>query len=91
LTLKLKVGKKGVIVLPKAIRKSAGIEEGDSVIVEIDDGIRIKPEMKVDLDKLRKAFMEHDERLKKLKTTEPAPGELADFYLEEEFEECGLS
>ena len=56
MTLKLKVGKKGVIVLPKAIRKSAGIEEGDSVIVEIDDGIRIKPEMKLDLDKLRKAF-----------------------------------
>jgi len=88
LTLKLKVGKKGVVILPKAIRESVGIEEGDNVIVELGDGITLKPERKVDLDGLRAAFKEHDERLSRLDTSEPVPGELAKMYLEEEFEEC---
>ena len=88
MTLRLKVGKKGVVVLPKALRESVGIEEGDRVMVEIDDGIKLKPERKVDLERLRAAFREHDERLKRLNTREPVPGELAGVYLEEEFEEC---
>jgi len=40
----LKVGKKGVIVLPKAFREKIGIEEGDEVLVEVvDDTIVLKP------------------------------------------------
>jgi AbrB family looped-hinge helix DNA binding protein len=88
LTLKLKVGKKGIVILPKAIRESVGIEEGDNVIVELGDGITLKPERKVDLERLRAAFREHDERLAGLNTREPEPGDLAKVYLEEEFEEC---
>jgi len=91
LTLKLRVGKKGVVILPKAVRESAGIEEGDNVIVELGDGITLRPERKLDLERLRAAFREHDVRLTRLDTREPAPGELANFYLEEEFEECGPS
>jgi AbrB family looped-hinge helix DNA binding protein len=88
LTLKLKVGKKGIVILPKAIRESVGIEEGDNVIVELGDGITLKPERKVDLERLRAAFGEHDERLAGLNTREPRPGDLVKVYLEEEFEEC---
>ena len=79
--------KKGVIILPKAIRESAGIEEGDNVIVELGDGITLKPERKIDLEKLKDAFREHDKRLTSLNATEPNPGDLAQIYLEEEFEE----
>jgi len=48
----------------------------------------LKPIRKRDLDQLRVAFKEHDERLSRLDTKEPKPGELAKVYLEEEFEEC---
>jgi len=87
LTLKLRVGKKGYIILPKAIREAVGIEEGDEVIVEIRDGILLKPVRRVDEEKLRKAFREHLERIRKIPgLVEPKPGELAEVYLEEEFE-----
>ena len=42
LTLKIKVGRKGYIILPKAIREAVGIDEGDEVIVEVRDGIILK-------------------------------------------------
>lgn len=48
----------------------------------------MKPIRKRDLEQLRTAFREHDERLARLNTSEPEPGELAKMYLEEEFEEC---
>ena len=41
--MKLRVGRKGYIVLPKAVREAVGIDEGDEVIVEIRDGILLKP------------------------------------------------
>jgi len=40
----LKVGKKGVIVLPKAFREKIGIEGGDEILVEVvGDTIVLKP------------------------------------------------
>jgi len=40
----LKVGKKGVIVLPKAFRERVGIEEGGEVLAEVvGDAIVLKP------------------------------------------------
>jgi len=86
LTLKLKVGKKGYIILPKAVREAVGLKEGDEVIVEIRDGILLKPVRKVDIDKLKEFLEEHVEKLKDLKSSEPRPGELAGVYMEEEFE-----
>ena len=91
MTLRLKVGKKGVVILPKAIRESVGIDEGDNVLVELGDGITLKPERKIDLGRLRAAFRDHDDRLARINTGEPEPGELANVRLEEEFEECGPS
>ncbi len=88
MTLKLKVGRKGYIILPKAIREAVGIDEGDEVIVEIKDGILLKPvKRKVDVEKLGDLLREHAEKLKKIPNRrEPKPGELAKACLEEEFE-----
>ena len=36
LTLRLRVGRKSYIILPKAIREAVGIEEGDEVIVRVE-------------------------------------------------------
>ncbi|MCD6563993.1 MAG: AbrB/MazE/SpoVT family DNA-binding domain-containing protein [Thermoproteales archaeon] len=84
----MRVGKKGYIILPKAIRDAVGIDEGDEVIVEVKDGILLKPVRKFDEEKLRKAFKEHREKLEKIPgLIEPKLGELVEEYLEEEFEE----
>ena len=87
MTLKLKVGKKGYIILPKAIRESVGIEEGDNVTVEVGDGITLRPEKKTDTNRLKEALHRHVERLKTLHgITSPTSGELECAALEEEFE-----
>ncbi len=84
--MRLKVGRRGYIILPKAIREAVGINEGDEVIVEIRDGIVIKPaKKKVDVDKLRELFKKHVEKLRKIPSRkEPVPGELARISLKEE-------
>ncbi|MET1159640.1 MAG: AbrB/MazE/SpoVT family DNA-binding domain-containing protein [Thermoprotei archaeon] len=88
MTLRLRVGRKGYIILPKSIREAVGIDEGDEVIVEIRDGILLKPvKRRVDIDKLKESLRKHVETLKRIPgRKEPKPGELAQVYLEEEFE-----
>lgn len=49
----LKVRRKGVVILPKALRAAAGIEEGDEVVAEAGPGVvTLKPlkPREVDLD-----------------------------------------
>jgi len=70
LTLKIKVGKKGYVILPKAVREAVGIEEGDELIVEIKDCILLKPIRKVDIEKLREALKKHVELIKIFKIGE---------------------
>jgi antitoxin PrlF len=87
-TLKLKVGKKGYVILPKSIRESVGLEEGDTVTVVVGEGITLMPEKKMDIVKLRKALNEHAKRLKVLENIgSPTPGELSSISLEEEYGE----
>jgi len=88
LPLKLKVGKKGYIILPKAVREALGINEGDEVIVEVKDGIVLKPaKRRIDEEMLKESFRRHLEKLKGIKSRkEPKPGEVSVLYLEEEFE-----
>ena len=87
--LKIKVGRKGYIILPKAIRDAVGIDEGDEVIVEVRDGIILKPAKRsVDVEKLRESLRGHVEKLRRIPgRREPRPGELAEAYLEEEFDQ----
>lgn len=87
MTLKLRVGRKGYIILPKAVREAVGIDEGDEVIVEVGDGIILKPVRKFDRKKLEESLKRHLDRIRELwDLKEPKPGELATTYLEEEFE-----
>lgn len=88
MTLKLRVGRKGYIILPKAVREAVGIEEGDEVIVEIRDGILLKPVRRFDRKKLEESLKKHLNRIKNIpKLVEPKPGEVVKTYLEEEFED----
>jgi len=66
LTLKLRIGKKGYIILPKAIRETVGIKEGNEVIVEIKDGIILKPIKTFDKKKLKISLIENLDRIKKI-------------------------
>ncbi|MEB2835822.1 MAG: AbrB/MazE/SpoVT family DNA-binding domain-containing protein [Desulfurococcales archaeon] len=86
--LKLRVRRKGYIILPKAIREAVGIDEGDEVIVELGDGIILKPaKRRVNEEEIRRSLRMHLERLREIQgRREPRPGELAGAYLEEEFE-----
>ncbi|HDI86625.1 MAG TPA: AbrB/MazE/SpoVT family DNA-binding domain-containing protein [Candidatus Korarchaeota archaeon] len=87
MTLRLRVGRKGYIILPKAVREAVGIEEGDEVIVEIGDGITLKPVRRFDRRRLEEALKRHLDRLSGIEDLrEPRPGELASAHLEEEFE-----
>jgi len=53
--------------LLKAVREAVGIDEGDEVIVEIGDGIVLKPVKKrVDDEKLKESLRKHAEKLKTL-------------------------
>jgi len=59
----LKVGRKGIVVLPKAFREKVGIEEGGKVVLEIvGNSLVLKPlkPLVVDIDPevLRKVILE---------------------------------
>jgi len=87
LTLRLRVGRKGYIIIPKAVREAVGIEEGDEVEVEVRDAIIIRPaRRRVDAEELRRRLEAHAEKLRRLRgRREPSPGEAAEASLEEEF------
>ncbi|MHA1593911.1 MAG: AbrB/MazE/SpoVT family DNA-binding domain-containing protein [Candidatus Baldrarchaeia archaeon] len=92
MTLRLKVGAKGYIVIPKSVREAYGISEGDYVAVELrSDGILLKPIRRVDRAQVLRKLEEHRKRLEKLGIVGPRPEELAGVYLEEEFEDEGVS
>jgi len=82
-----RIGKeKDFIILPKAIREEAGIEEGEEVEVEVRKGEIIIRKKRKDLEKLKEAMKRHEELLKQIPNREePKPGDV--YYLEEEFED----
>jgi len=84
-TLKLRLGKKGYLIIPKILREKYGFKEGDWILVELrDDGIMLKPGK--NMDDLRKFCKSHAEELRSLNIRPPKPGELKGISLEEEFE-----
>ena len=83
--LRLKLGKKGYLIIPKILRERYGFKEEGWVLVELrEDGILLKPA--ADIDNLKTFFRSHVEELKRLNTKSPRLGELKGAYLEEEFE-----
>ena len=88
LPLVVEVGRKGYIVLPKAIRELVGIKEGDRLIVKVEGGsIILEPEVNVNVNELRRRLEEHWRRIGVYVKARPKLGELASVSLEEEFEE----
>jgi len=84
--LKLKVGEKGQILIPKLLREKYGVKEGEAVLIEpTDEGILVKgrPSPEQILEMLRR----HEEEVKALGARSPKLGDLQRSYLEEEFEE----
>ena len=75
MTLKLRVGRKGYIILPKALREMVGLDEGDEVLVEVGDGITLKPVRRLNKEKLKAALKDHLNRIKNVPDLiEPQPG-----------------
>ncbi len=85
LALRVRVGKKGYIVIPKSIREVAGVKEGEELVVGVEGGrIFLQPVRKVDLNELRQKMREHLAKISYV-NKRPKLGELADILLEEEF------
>ncbi|MCD6244481.1 MAG: AbrB/MazE/SpoVT family DNA-binding domain-containing protein [Candidatus Korarchaeota archaeon] len=80
--LKVKVGPKGQIIIPKMLRKKYGIKENDQVFLEIRENeiaIRSPRSIEETLNWIR-------ERRKRIRGREARLGDLADVDLEEEFD-----
>ncbi len=78
----MKVGPKGQIIIPKALRKKYGIKENDQVFLEIrEDEIAIRGPKSIEetLKWIR-------ERRKRIKGREARLGDLVEVDLEEEFD-----
>jgi AbrB family looped-hinge helix DNA binding protein len=85
LTVKVEVGKKGYIIIPKSIRELVGIKEGDVLTLTVENGrIVLEPERRVSLSEVAKRLREHEERVRKY-AKEARLGDLVGVSLEEEF------
>ncbi len=79
--LRLKVGPKGQIIIPKILREKYNIRENSYVLVDVrEDGILIKK-----MPDPEEILLWIKERRKRIKGLEAKPGELAEIDLEEEF------
>jgi transcriptional regulator, AbrB family len=84
--VKVEVGKKGYIIIPKSIRELVGIKEGDVLTLTVENGrIVLEPERRVSLSEVAKRLREHEERVRKY-AKEARLGDLVGVSLEEEFE-----
>ncbi len=87
-SIRVKVGPKGQIVIPKIFREAYGIEEGgEVVIVPLEDGLIIK--RRKTPEEILKALSKYRERRRKAGIVGKL-GELARIDLEAEFDE-GIS
>jgi AbrB family looped-hinge helix DNA binding protein len=86
LTLRVEVGKKGYIIIPKSVRELIGIREGDTLILSVNGNrIILEPERRVNVDEVARKIEEHRRKVSYAKR--PVLGELAGTSLEEEFED----
>ena len=87
MTLKLEIGNKGYVIIPKAIMEAAGVKEGDELIISLNDGITLTPAKKFNRESFEKAAELHKKKIFELKEAlSPQPGEVSGFSLEDEFD-----
>jgi AbrB family looped-hinge helix DNA binding protein len=86
LAVKVVVGKKGYVIIPKSIRELVGIKEGDVLTLTVENGrIVLEPERRASLSEVAKRLREHEERVRKY-AKEARLDDLVGVSLEEEFE-----
>ena len=84
--LRIKVGPKGQILIPKVFRDRYGLKEGDSVVIEPEeDGVLIRG--RPSLQETDQEIERHLSELKAKGIRGPRLGELKKVRLEMEFEE----
>jgi AbrB family looped-hinge helix DNA binding protein len=84
--LKLKVGKKGQVLIPKLFRDRYGIREGEEIAMEPrEEGLLLKgrPSKEEALLSLR----EHASKIRQLQIKTPKLGDLRSVYHETEYED----
>ncbi len=86
MTVKVVVGRKGCIIIPKSIRELVGIKEGDVLTLTVENGrVVLEPERRASLPEVAKRLREHEESVRKY-AKEARLGDLVGVSLEEEFE-----
>ncbi|AWR99841.1 AbrB/MazE/SpoVT family DNA-binding domain-containing protein [Metallosphaera hakonensis] len=85
MTVRIEVGKKGYIVIPKSVRDLVGIKEGDTLALRVENGrIVLEPEREVDINDVIRKLKEHANRISYAKKAKL--GDLVETSLEEEFQ-----
>jgi len=88
LTLRVTIGRKGYIIIPKAVRELVGVREGDTLLVKVEGRrIILEPEVSVDVAELRRKLERHWARVRRHLKAQPRLGDLRGASLEEEFED----
>ena len=83
--LRLKVGEKGQVLIPKLFRDKYGIREGDEITIELkEEGILLKS--RPSKEKALASLKEHASKIKSLNIKGPKAGELKHTYDEMEHE-----
>ncbi|ABP95466.1 MULTISPECIES: AbrB/MazE/SpoVT family DNA-binding domain-containing protein [Metallosphaera] len=86
MTLRVEVGKKGYMIIPKNVRDLLGINEGDFLELRVENGkIVLEKERKVDLEEVERKFEEHERRIAYARRA--SLGDLKGVVLEEEFDD----
>ncbi len=84
--LRVKVGEKGQILIPKILRDRYGIKEGVQVMIEpTEEGVLIRG--RPSPEEVMSRLWKHLEKIKRLGVSGPRLGDLRKIYLEIEFEE----
>ncbi len=84
--LRIKVGPKGQILIPKILRDRYGLREGDLILIEPEEsGVLVKG--KPSPEETEAQIQRHLSELKAMGIRGPRLGELRKVYLEMEFED----
>ncbi|KPV63574.1 MAG: SpoVT / AbrB like domain protein [Candidatus Bathyarchaeota archaeon BA1] len=87
--LRVKVGNKGHILIPKIFRDKYGMKEGRSVMIEPTvEGLLIRG--RPSLDEVMARLEEHVKKIRSMGVEGPKLGDLRKVHLEMEFEEGGV-
>ncbi|WP_054854120.1 AbrB/MazE/SpoVT family DNA-binding domain-containing protein [Vulcanisaeta distributa] len=78
--------RRGRVTIPKAIRETLGIKDGDELVIKTENNeIIIKPIFSVSIEEFDKKIKKYLETIRGYVHTKPRLGELSGLSLEDEF------